>query len=251
MRKIFVMSFLAFVLLFNDLIADGFSIGANFGGAMPLGRFKDLKEVYKNCDNNSYVKSSMIELDNSKMSNTFYYDFNLSYDFNRNFRVYVLANNLKTDIKGLTVEVADKNEVDNQANFERRDQYPRFESLNLAIGLAYYFLHFNSISLYCGVEPQISFIKYNEFTFYPAVPIPAFIEKNVETTEFGIAGMLGFDYEIFDNFKINLIGKYSIILTNYNHSALSLYYGCFPNGKGKDATPQYLIISAGISYNLF
>jgi hypothetical protein len=247
LKKIAIYLLIIAIYPMNFLFCKEFSIGSNPGISLPLGNFKDIKELYKNCNQNKNGNNKVI-IENSEMNNSIYYDLVFSYQPNKFFKFNAIINNIKNEISGIKVETT---EVDSKSNqLIASSKRPEFQSTNLSLGFDINFLTFDKFSLIFGIEPQICFLNFNTFVYSPAVPDPYFIEREKSKTSLGLGIKLGAEYELFQDIKLNISGKYLTIFTDYNHEALSIAYFCYPINDYY-TNPKYIIITFGIKYNVF
>lgn len=243
----YLLTFLIFIIVTNSY-AKEFTISTYIGYSFPLGDFKDNSNIYSNCNKDPYGKNPNIKIDNTSMNNSFYYDFSLSYNISKDLKLNAILNRISNKFTGINVTSSQVNV--NTHQLLTNSNNPEFNATNLAIGIDYDFIRFDKLTFFGGIEPNIAFIKYNTFSYYPAVPTPYIIENEISKTSFGISGKIGAEYSITKDLSIILSCKYAMIFIDYNHEALSTAYSCFPLNDYY-TNPKYLISNIGISYKIF
>lgn len=238
---------LAFIMLSNSY-AKEFTISTNFGCSFPLGNFRDNSNIYSKCNKDAYVNNPNIKIENIAMNNNLYYEFSISYNINKEFKFNAILNKISNKFAGINVT---SSQVDVNTNqLINKSTSPEFNSTNLCLGFDYEVIKFDKLSLYCGVEPNIAFINYNFFFYYPTVPTPILEEDKISKTCLGINGKIGAEYTISNDLSMLLSFKYAMIFTDYNNGALSIAYSCFPQND-YFTNPKYIIFNIGIGYKIF
>lgn len=253
-NKNFKSNILIITLLLITVIPVGakdFSIGGEIGAAFPMGRFRDNSEIYSKCNTIIYGVNPKIKISDTFMSPGVCYNFNIAYDFFKNFSLHFGAGGNSNKNKGIDV-------ISYSGDFTHPNDSslvnPYFNSLNLNLELDYTFLRFSNFSLKVGIAPQMSLISYNKFAagFYPAVPVPIWgvIESQDNKTAYGLSAVVGAGYDLSKDLKIEMNFKYSKIFFDYNSEVISAAYLCYPLDDYY-TNPQWLIFGLGLRYKIF